>query len=807
MLFEQIRSNTSLDVLELKFICELFLDKLGLDSERKELVKMTAEDLEENIPNLSNSTLIDYVMNRFVKNEKHRKSFNKYLTDFFSRHTREDIPYVYSMSNAGRKIVERCLRRQTRDNEKHLITPEVVTEVQKLFAKVTRKRYTMNFRNEGAVEAYLTHCFDEYFIKGYSREITELKDPRSTYVKGSDGEVSVYELRATDQLDEKIADFNIPNFKDLAYLIYKGSRALKYRAKAKQKGGVSSDANVLVYDIFSHYKYRILEQRYNKFIENVSKDVRYSLKSKIKIVDINAIGYGDSWSDDNESIKYSKRTYKSRQDFIDLVQGFNKDMSYSDQFEFIANYMVHDESGLAKYFDKLKRNETTLFVDTDTRIQHEAQYWDICQGMKATEKLITLLQENGIDPLSVPSDIFRNPEWFSKVENLESYLKMYDNIKELEKEGTEIGVVPGVYKNSELTTEFYGSSLDNLKNRLLGDIKEILSKPTMMGSRLYDIVDSYRTEIPVLRRQVQDMRNKAELAYKACIYFKYVVDKATNGTHYCRITNDRILEWFNVSEGTLGLIEQYDILAERLNCEKQIGQIILSNMGFFLAPLNKPNTDESYYDLIRMSSLMIFFCDKLLECLRTLGDIECTDLGIVDIINKHKSFIDLGDKYKNFRDIIDLEGGSSVYSCFPKGTSGAIVTTKMDPLAKIVIATFNRQFNLLRKIALNVEEEKKKTCSNDKFLLGNDEATLLKYANALELCSTFSLEKELAVKYSDLEEYKGAYMVYAGKNTPVKTKQNGYTYYLHKSGVWITAQLPYGDMRNQLKLGITDSLS
>lgn len=807
MLFEQIRNNTSLDVLELKFVCELFLDKLGLDSERKELVKMTADDLEESIENLSNKTLIDYVMTRFVKNEKHRQNFNKYLTDFFSRHTREDIPYVYSMSNAGRKIVERCLRRQTRDNEKHLITPEVVTEVQKLFAKVTRKRYTMNFRNEGAVEAYLTHCFDEYFIKGYSREITELKDPRSTYVKGSDGEVSVFELRATDQIDERVADFNIPNFKDLAYLIYKGSKALKYRAKVKQKEGTYADTNVLVYDIFSHYKYRILEERYDKFIETVSKEVRYSLKSKIKIVDINAIGYGDVWEDNNDSVKYSKRTYKSRQDFMDLVQGFNKDMSYSDQFEFIANYMVHEESGLAKYFDKIKRNETTLFVDTDSRIQHEAQYWDICQGMRATEKLISLLQENGIDPLSVPSDIFRNPDWFSKVEDLESYLKMYDNIKELEVEGAKIENIPGVYRNSELTTEFYGASLDNLKNRLLGDIKEILSKPTMMGNRLYDIVDSYRTGMPTLRRQVQDIRNKAQLAYNACIYFKRVVDDVTKANHYCRITNDRILEWFEVSTGTLDLLKCYGTLAERGNYQPQVGQIITSSMDFFLAPLNKERTDESYYDLIRMTSLMMFFSDKLIECFKTLEDLECTDLGIVDIINKHKSFIDLGDKFRNFRDIIDLEGGSNVYSCFPKGTQGAIVTTKMDPLAKIVIATFNRQFDLLRKIALNVEEEKNKTSSNDRFLLGNDEATLMKYANALELFSTYSLEKSLAVRYSDLEEYRDAYMVYAGKNSPVRTKRNGYTYYLHKSGVWVTAQLPYGDIRNKIKMGATESLS
>lgn len=806
MLFEQIRNNTSLDVLELKFVCELFLDKLRLDSERRELVRMSAEDLEDAIDVLDNQNLIDYVMKRFVKNEKHRQKFNRYLTDFFSRHTREDIPYVYAMSNAGRAVVERCLRKHSRESERHLITPEVVTEVQKLFSKVTRKRYVQGFKNKKSVEGYLTHCFDDYFIKAHSREITAIKDPRSTYVKGSDGDVSLFELRATSQLDERVENYDIPNFKDLAYLIYKGSKALKYRAKVKQRRGTSTDPNVLVYDIFSHYKYRILEKRYNKFIDNVDKEVRYSLKSKIKIVDVNAIGYGDAWGDDSD-IQYSKRTYNSRQQFIDLVQGFSKDMSYSDQFKFLTEYEIHPVSGLPKYFDKIKRNETTLFVETDSRIEHEAQYWDIRQGMWATETLIESLQENGIDPLSVPSDIFRNPEWFSKVEDLESYLKMYDNIKELEQEGEDIEDIEGVYRNSQLTTEFYGASLDNLKNRLLGDIKEILNKPTMMGSRLYDIVDSYRASMGGLRKQVQDMRTKAELAFNSCMYFKKVVDQITGATHYCRISNNRILDWSEVSSGTLSIVQGYSTLAKQGGFEPQVGQVILASMDFFLAPLNKEKSDESFYDLIRITSLILFFSDKLLECFKTLEDLECTDLGIVDIINKHKSFIDLGDKFRNFRDVIDLEGGSKVYSCYPKGTPAAIVTTKMDTLVKIVIATFNRQFDLLRKIALNVEEEKRKTSKNDQFLLGNDEAKLMEYANVLELFSTYSLEKSLAVKYASLEQYRDAYMVYEGKNNPVKRRQNGYTYYLHKSGVWVTAELPFDDECNIIKMGVTDSLS
>ncbi len=792
MLFEQVRKNTNLDVLEVKFVCELFLDKIGLESERQQLVKMTAEKLEEVIGDLNNRSLIDYVMKTFVKNNANRVKLNEYLMDFFSRHTREDIPYVYATSNAGRNIVEHCLKKHARENEKGAIAPEVVTQVQKLFAEVTRKRYAVGFRNEGTIESYLVSSFDDYFIGSYSREIMNAKDQRSMYVKGSDGDVSLFELRSTEQLDERTISYNIPNFKYLAYLIYKGSKAIAYRDDSKNVKG-------LAYDLYSYHKFEIVKERYNKFIDEVDKEVRYSLKSKISVVDINARGYFDIYSNDVNKDQYAKRTYGSRQSFIEIVKGFSSDIPYREQFEILMTPTSKDVHQTARWFSK--RNETPLFKEGKTRLEHEEQYWEIRQGLWAAENLINLLEENGIDPLSVPSDIFRDPDWFSKVEDLESYLKMYDNMKELEQEGESVDNIDGVFRNNELTKQFYGASLDSLKNRLLGDIKQILERPTLNGNRLYDIVDSNRLVMTRLLKHAKRLQSIATSTLQQCISFKAFIDKVTGANHYCTIKQGRILEWHNVTPGTLDTLQKYTTLAQSFNLDPNLGPAILNNMKALLSQFKKSLTDESYYDLIRLCSVLVFFSDIIVECLETLVDYECSDLGIVDIITKHKSFIALYDSDRSFRNVIDLPGSNSVYSCFPKATESSFIISKMAPFVESVIVTYKEQFEMLRKIANNVEEEKNKTNVREQFMLGDDEDILLQYARALDLCSIKLSSKEIAVKSEYLVAYKDAYMVYKKHNNFVKKKENGHLYYLHKSGVWVTAELAYDDIENLLNFG------
>lgn len=795
MLFQQIRKTSNVEPMELKFLCELYLDSIGMEHERLVMTKISnQEKLEEVVGSLETSDIIKYVMECLVKNKSKEGELKTYLMDFFSRHTREDIPYKFVYSNAGRKLIAQCLSK----NSAITITDNIVEGVQQLFAKAMRKTYYARFEMSGYLEAYTRNAFNSFFVKNYSREIQIIKDQRTSTVQTSEGPEDLINIKDYSQFDEKEPTYNVPEFKNLVYAIYKGSLELKYSQRGNKE--------YLPYDIFSHIKYRITMERHKKFLMESEKQVRFSLKEFLELIDINA----DKMSGPHISPQEPRsRLYRHRGELIDTMLAMDKDRPFKEQFEDILVDGRWDRS--------LKGNKLSgvfptggdeLSVNLEKR-ELQDRFLDIHRAINAALKLVHQLENNNIDPLSVPSEIFRNPDWFAKVDSLESYLKMYDNIKELETQ--ERPVLDGIKSNNELSRVFYGAELDHLKSRLLGDIDLILKgKKTTPNRKISSYVEEQRITILGKINNIAEKYEIAKNIYDSCMHFVDIWE-VIPGVEPMRIRLESggiALDWgkapanmkYVINNQRNDLLEYYNVLApsrglkaKPTNCLEPI----MVGLTFMQTQLKEEDNSELFYKTIRFFSTLRFFTERLYTIFAGLDKFP-TDMTIIDRVNTHNTFIELSSRFKEFRDLRRTNGGNTIITCLPKNTSLAVVNTVMVGYCRACFEMFKSEFKLLNDISRTISYEEDTFSSKDVFGLGDHEGTLLEYAKLLEYGGAPRVDGKATLDLHDTTRtYKGAYFLEKKTGRPRTRTRYGYTYYLSVKFVWITPELEFDDTLNR----------
>lgn len=794
MLFQQIRKTSNVEPMELKFLCELYLDSIGMEHERLLMVKISNQEmLQKLVGSLETNDIIKYVMENLVKNKSKEGELKTYLMDFFSRHTREDIPYKFVYSNAGRKLIAQCLAK----NSAVTITDNIVEGVQQLLAKATRKTYYARFEMNGYLEAYIRNAFTNFFVKNYSREIQAIKDQRTSTVQTSEGPEDLINIKDYSQFDEKEPTYNIPEFKNLVYAIYKGSFELKYLQRGEKE--------YLPYDIFSHIKYRIAAERHKKFIMESEKQVRFSLKEFLSLIDINASKMAGPNISPQES---SSRLYRHRALLLDLMLGMDKARPFKEQFREILEDGRWDKSTTG---NKLSGVFPTISDDLEVNLadrELQDRFLDIHRAINAALKLVQQLENNNIDPLSVPSEIFRNPDWFVKVDSLESYLKMYDNIKELETR--EKTVLDGIKRNSELSRVFYGAELDHLKTRLLGDIDLILKgKQTTPNRKISAYVEEQRLNILGNNKNIEEKRAIAGEVCKSCNHFLDVWEIFEGSLPVIRVKHETggiALNWNKAPKDLTYTIENQGKTLLNMYNETKTGKDIkpenclewlIIGMNFMRENLNEPSDDELFFKTMRFFSTLQFFANNLSEAFEGLTQFP-TDMTIIDKINKHSSFIELSSRFKEFRDIRHSKGGIAIVTCLPKNTSVAVVNTAMVNYCRKCFGMFYEEFKLLNDLSRTISYEEDTFNNKNVFGLGDQESKLLEYANLLEYDGVVRVDGKATLDLQDTgRTYKGAYFLEKKTGKPRTRVRYGYTYYLSVKFVWVTPELDFNDSLNK----------
>lgn len=282
-------------------------------------------------------------------------------------------------------------------------------------------------RNSVSVLSFITHNYTQMFEKEYGTRISALMNEKGFTLEGhgEDGDTFDY----SDEMPLEIENIpSLENFKEIAYNILSASTVV-YKHK-----------NDVFYDLWSRYKKKILNERCLELI--------MYLKSNYRNLQVtNFLKIGDSNYKAGSNPKYRKGIFNAREDILQRIEMyFNSGLPiyrYEEAFnEVISIDNTHQKNNGRRLFD-LAKNVNSL----DRDLSNADIFLMILQGFSSVKALADYCEKANIDPLTVPSTIFRNKNYYMRVPSFEDYRKTCNLTTQLMQEAYFKIAEPGIATN------------------------------------------------------------------------------------------------------------------------------------------------------------------------------------------------------------------------------------------------------------------------------------------------------------------------------------------------------------------------
>lgn len=776
------QDDLSLD--QVKLMCELFLDSIGQGAARNRLAD--SEAIIDEVPEGKTPAqayiakfLVDYKLTSMSDR------FHQYVYQLLSRSSINGVIVIYANTNACRDMIRGKLREFFR------VTPDetAVENIAKYFIEQVELRYKRGFVNSQNALGYLTNAYKDYFQKDKKDFIRKQMNQRGTKIRNAEGELEDVEdiFDDSDVSDLKVT-YNIPDFQKLCYTIYEGSKALGYDRR---------DDGTLKYDIFSHMKFNILQKRFEQ-LKGIRTDTIMSTSGLLTLEDINA-----------KELNNQKRA-SLRRHIVDHMISQGNGLTLEEQFnETFRKYHKPRNSNTGLVFQSLNENDPEDFKAK--HIKGAAQtFLKIKQGINACQELIRALKRNNIDPLAIPSDIFRNPNWLAKVSSFKAYVLMYDNMKALDKEEKLLG---NVYTNNQLTKKLYGNELQHLKNRMLCDIGKIVSGNKDNCS--YEFITDYLKDSNMPMQELYtDAYNKTKNymgAFNATGVLIPMIASLLKEDHL-RVINvskyngkRKVVDWRIPHEGFgVEVYRYYQQFAQQVQAGNTNQHVLnfaknYHALGKWATSLNYDITADDFFNrAITIISTVQKIGEEITKLLAIVNRVGCHDLHIIDLVDANKNFIGMCKGFDSKTDGHKVPFLKNVTKAVPKQSKTNISHELVNEGVTLACKLFAPQFEFLNKVKDKVDEHGRRGYHKASYILGVDETKLKEYGNALRFMKPKITDDYFVSQLIRTKVYEGYILREDGK--PITKKVTRDTYYLHEYGYWITADLPLSH-ENILRFG------
>lgn len=601
----------------------------------------------------------------------------------------------------------------------------------------------------------------------------------------------------------------LENFSQIAYNILTASSILYQHVEET------------FYDLWSRYKKKILNERYSNMIRELKK--RNSALSFTGVIVVRDKNYSPG-----VNVRYRKGILNSREDLLEIFEKEFENGLPTYRYESVFNDMISRDT---RHQAKNSRRLFNIGDDTvmrGSKFGNSEIFFKILQGFSSVSALAEYCREADIDPLTVPSKIFRDPKYYMRVPSFEDYIGTCNITTKLmqeantSKQSEELS--NSLETNDNMLQRAIGMKRDNdlrsLSVLLFKDIKDILFNGKPFGESEVDLnrVSDFKSEgfrkraLAISKLSQGNLNNFKNMLF----LLKYLEDN--NHIEICKsyeVTDNsgkiiRIpLMWKNLNP---------TLLSKLNNIQHPSLEGILAEYG----KINKQGNDQFFYNCIRFANLNFNISFRLFLLYKELSSETLTPVRIFTILDAHRGLLDLPDKITSLSQINSLIENKmdnlsnlnkikmymNITLCQPTSMSDASVFQHYKYVYQTVMRKYKVFFDYIRKIRdelysdLNISGIVAKSPfgiyhntvlnMSNKLIVGYI-ASVTATKNSQFLTIRANCDKETSVHHFLVQRGKAAYVL-----------KNEYKYFVHESGVLYCPQL--NDAINTADIKETDKI-
>lgn len=768
-----ILNKGSLSVEQVKLLCEIYLDSIGLVKERERLARRKA--ILPEIPEGSNKTEVEIYISNFLKefNLVSRSSdFYGFMYEHLSRMNLSGIISLY----ANTKAMEMEIAKKLRKIFGREPDGTALANIHKKFVELTETTYGPSFVVENNPLGYLCHSYDRFFQNTYSKFISRQMNSRGTTFIGEDGSIEdSADFDERGDLNDIKATFDIPNFKQIAHTIYEGTKALKFD---------KNDDGSFLYDIFSYKKAIIVNERFDKIKANLTKRSS-TLKQVFEFEDLNKDLRSDA----------ARKRWNHRKNILDSMCERNVTLNLEEPFEDI--YSLYGKGKQTNTGFVFLKEDTDPVTEKINKLNAAQTFLKIKQGINACDELIRLLGQNNIDPLSVPSDIFRDEKWLAKVSSFKAYMLMYDNIKELDSKEKLVG---NIYSNDELFRNIQLNELRGIANRNMGAIGNIVGGDMSACSypSLNVFIKANKSRIAELIQKVQVVGSTFSKVDKACKALLKDCETVFKEDYVRDVRRGKIVDWkYPPPEFMTNVRRLYNSISNLPDEKKTVSHKAFINnykiVENFSSVRLKLGMDKPtlFNDLLTSTNIVLKIGLGLLKCLNILNEDYLSDIRIIDMVDANKNLIKMDRNFDASRDLVNIRELQGAVVMIPKKSPTKVSYSLVNRNVLVSLSAYKDTFAFLQEVLAKVSEHGRRGYHSTPFILGTYETKLIEYGNTINFLPKKATSSKFILVTKGKPVYHGYILHNVGK--PIVEIFEGRKYYLHQSGYWITGELDFYD--------------
>ena len=613
---------------------------------------------------------------------------------YIATHSQRELIAQYAKTEMVRdRIINELAKRPDIGKDKARMHGGAVVDFYRdsLLAEGNEKKFDIHSRS---VLAYITYHYQRFFSLTHSEKIRQMVDKKDFSLRvGDDKE----EVSILDTIPYEVPkEVKLKDFKTIALNILTPSSVIYYHN------------HETFYDLWSRYKYQVMYDRYRKLINSLNKKFPLLRASRyIQCIDMNYKVADNS--------PYRNGIRNAREDILSVFEReFNGGLPQS-KYEDVFHKMLkedgkHQTRNSRRLFDfeGVQRN-STAYSNNDIFLM-------ILRGFSSVRTLANYCAEAGIDPLSVPSDIFKDMTQFTRVPSFDEYIATCGDTSRLIAEANRSSNVENVATNDGIMKGALGVeeyNLEALQKLQFSTIKDLIfgKGQKFSSERSLNRAAEFKT---TWYKNICGVLNK-RFNVLFTVYYKMhqLIDLLEQkGCHLCeRVQKDVKLK---VGDSTKTYI--FNVPVKWLPQSKET-LLALSKLPI-LSQFDKKFAEECYdqeqgfYNMFRKVNLDFVICCRLYALLTKLTSDSTDAVRIFTIFADHRDIIDLPEKLADLTSIQKFIEKSvsgiadtnpyyqilDVSLCFPVGMPRTIGEINFRDVYNTVIKTYAPVIKPIRKV-------------------------------------------------------------------------------------------------------------
>lgn len=737
-----------------------------------------------NVKDLSIAAMFSFIQTQFKLSDEAMTNLRIAFINYITTHSQGELLSQY----INTEMVSNMVRSQLIQRDEFKNKPDAVNsrypQVVALFNKmITGSTAEENFSVDSpSLLAYLTDYYQNWFGKNCKDQIKAIINERDFTINvGETGDTIDYSNYMPLEIKSRP---KLKNFRQLAYNIYLASSIL-YSHKEE-----------IFYDLWSREKRNILQNRVSNLTTEIRKEFRgVKVGCSIKVSDINY--------KEHDNYKYRRGIYNERETLLGLFcPAFENGLQISKYGEMYERLKEKD----SKFQEHNARQLFTHKGMMPKGKQHTNPeiFLSLLLGLASVQAIRQYCTEANIDPLSVPSDVFRDPEVFAKTSSFEDYLATYATTSKLMGEAKGIQEIDGIPNNDQVIKDILyvpdvTYDLKSLSRLKFYTIKELLDNSSLNERSAtidLDRAKDFKT------KSFQDAKAQLNSMVNSCVknYFTMLMNIAKIEKQIGQKINDpnfKVYTGRKVKYQDLEFVIPTKWNTLHSNIMKLLDDVDFSKLCFGYGK-NNLGASGHFYNSFRICNLGFNLCIRLWKMYNDICNESTDSVNMFTKLELHRDIIDLPIKLENIDSVAKLlenavggvEKSHPLYQllglslCYTRNGSISEANSEFTILYNSLMDSgFGKFITKIRVIRDEIYNSLKVSGAMSRSPFGKYHNLIMKKSHAIDI----GVISDTAANHSEFKRLKALdehhpshFLVVGGK--AVCVRKGNLTYYVHTSG-------------------------